>query len=79
MLSITYRFPTQGIKSEFGRKSDFDLKNNAASNSVFYCERHPNKSYTELGSRPFLGRLNVLAHSMGNRQSADKQKPSASN
>lgn len=79
MLSITYRFPTQGIKSEFGRKWDFDLKHTAASNSVFYCELHSNKSYTELGSKPFLERINVLAHSMGNRQSADKQKPSASN
>jgi hypothetical protein len=79
MLFITNRFPTQGIPSELGRIWDFDLKNTAASNSVFYCERYSNKSYTDLGSKPFLERINVLAHSMSNRQSADKQKPGASN
>lgn len=57
MLFITNRFPTQGIKSVVGRQWDFDLKNNAASNSVFYCERNSNKSYTEIGSTQFLERI----------------------
>ena len=57
MLFITNRFPTQSIKTIVGRDWNFDLKNNAASNSVFYCERQASKSYKEIGSKKFLERL----------------------
>lgn len=49
MLFITNRFPTQSIKSRVGRAFDFDLKNNAASNSVFYCRRLGKEKYEEIG------------------------------
>ena len=34
MLFVTNRFPEQSIRTRIGRKFDFDLDNNAASNSV---------------------------------------------
>lgn len=57
MIFITNRFPKQSIRSRVGRKFDFDLDNNAASNSVFFCERNGKKDYTEIGSIKFLSRL----------------------
>lgn len=57
MLFITNRFPKQSLQTTKGRKFDFDLKNNAASNSVFFCERNKTGDCTELGSIPFLQRL----------------------
>lgn len=57
MLFITNRFPKQSIRSRNGRKFDFDLNNNAASNSVFFCERTGENAYTEIGSIDFLSRL----------------------
>jgi len=56
MLFITNRFPKQSIRSRKGRKFDFDLDNNASSNSVFFCEKTGNNSYRELGSIDFLSR-----------------------
>lgn len=57
MLFITNRFPKQSIRTRVGRKFDFDLDNNAASNSVFFCERTGSRSYTEIGGIEFLSRL----------------------
>ena len=57
MLFITNRFPEQSIRTRVGRNFDFDLDNNAASNSVFFCERHGEGDYTEVGSINFLQRL----------------------
>jgi esterase/lipase superfamily enzyme len=57
MLFITNRFPEQSIRTRIGRKFNFDLDNNAASNSVFFCEHVKKKEYTEIGSIDFLQRL----------------------
>lgn len=57
MLFITNRYPRQGIQTVVGRKFDFDLNENAASNSVFFCERKKKDSYEEIGSVNFLNRL----------------------
>ena len=57
MLFITNRFPKQSIRTRVGRRFDFDLDNNAASNSVFFCERTGEKEYTEIGSVDFMTRL----------------------
>ena len=62
MLFITNRFPKQSIRTRVGRKFDFDLNNNAASNSVFFCERTGDQAYTETGSIEFLSRLKQLPH-----------------
>ncbi|WP_078122073.1 alpha/beta hydrolase [Thiosocius teredinicola] len=57
MLFVTNRFPTQSIRTKIGRNFDFDLNDNAASNSVFFCERKSKGEYIEIGSVGFLGRL----------------------
>ncbi|NOQ52203.1 MAG: alpha/beta hydrolase [Desulfuromonadaceae bacterium] len=57
MLFITNRFPKQSIRTRVGRKFDFDLDNNAAGNSVFFCERLGEKDYQEIGNIDFLTRL----------------------
>lgn len=57
MIFITNRFPKQSIRTRIGRKFDFDLNNNAASNSVYFCERLAEKQYKEIGSIDFLQRL----------------------
>ncbi len=57
MLFITNRFPKQSIQTRVGRKFDFDLRNNAASNSVYFCQRHGADQYTEIGSTNFLSIL----------------------
>jgi esterase/lipase superfamily enzyme len=57
MLFITNRFPTQSIKSRIGRAFDFDLKNNAASNSVFYCRRLGTDKYEEIGGFNLMSEL----------------------
>lgn len=54
MLFITNRFPKQSIRTRIGRKWDFDLDNNASSNSVYFCERESSDTYAEIGSIPFL-------------------------
>ena len=38
MLFVTNRFPNQSIRTRRGRRFTFDLRNNAPSNSVFFCE-----------------------------------------
>jgi esterase/lipase superfamily enzyme len=57
MLFVTNRYPRQSIRTRVGRRFDFDLDNNASSNSVYFCERHEPGSYTEVGSINFLQRL----------------------
>jgi esterase/lipase superfamily enzyme len=57
MLFITNRYPKQGIETVVGREFDFDLNENAASNSVFFCERKKKDSYQEIGSVDFLNGL----------------------
>ncbi len=63
MLFMTNRFPKQSIRSRVGRNFDFDLSDNAASNSVFFCERSGDEAYTEIGSIEFLSRLKESAYS----------------
>ena len=57
MLFVTNRFPKQNIESEIGRKFNFELKNNAPSNSVFFCEKGKGKTHKEIGSLEFLRRI----------------------
>ena len=57
MLFITNRFPTQTIRTRVGRAFDFDLKNNAASNSVFYCRRLEQDKYEEIGGFNLMSEL----------------------
>lgn len=57
MIFITNRFPEQSIRTRIGRKFDFDLDNNAASNSVFFCENVSEHENKEIGSIDFLKRL----------------------
>ncbi len=54
MLFITNRFPKQSIRTRAGRNFDFDLNINAASHSVFFCQRMAEGDYTEVGSIDFL-------------------------
>ena len=57
MLFITNRFPTQSIRTRVGRRFDFDLKNNAAANSVFYCRRLSDGNYEEIGGFNLMSEL----------------------
>lgn len=57
MLFITTRFPKQSIRTKPGRAFDFDLNNNAAGNSVYFCKRDAKEKYTEIGSKDFLIKL----------------------
>lgn len=57
MLFVTNRFPKGSIQTKVGRVFDFDLKNNAPGNSVFFCERGPTGVCTEIGGMNFLTRL----------------------
>ena len=57
MLFITNRFPAQSIRTRIGRNFDFDLKNNAPSNSVFYCRRLAEGHYQEVGSFNLMAAL----------------------
>lgn len=57
MLFITNRFPKQSIQSKVGRNFDFDLNNNAASNSIFFCERNSKDKHIEIGSLNLLAKL----------------------
>ena len=63
MLFITNRCPKQGIESKEGVKAtngrdyDFNLSENSASNSVYFCKRKKKNTYREVGSEGFLNRL----------------------
>lgn len=54
MLFITNRFPKGSILSRAGRKFSFDLRNNAPSNSVFFCQHHADGHCTEVMGEKFL-------------------------
>jgi len=56
MLFITNRFPKGSIQSEVGRKFEFDMDNNAPSNSVFFCQKQSDGSI-EVGGINFLTEL----------------------
>jgi len=57
MLFITNRVPKQGIETIIGRDFDFDLDNNSASNSMFFCERVSTRKTIEVGGMEFLQRI----------------------
>ncbi|MEN8207005.1 MAG: alpha/beta hydrolase [Pseudomonadota bacterium] len=57
MLFITNRYPKQGIETVIDRDFDFDLDENAASNSLFFCKRKKKGTYQEVGSESFLNSL----------------------
>ncbi|MDX7857969.1 alpha/beta hydrolase [Aeromonas caviae] len=57
MLFITNRYPKGSIQTRVGRKFEFDLRNNAPSNSVFFCKRNVDTSLTEVGGMNFLSEL----------------------
>ena len=62
MLFITNRFPKQSIRTRRGRRFDFDLNNNAPSNSVFFCERGEDGRCVEMGSIDFLAEVKKAAY-----------------
>lgn len=57
MLFITNRTIKNGIGLQAGRKIEFDLGNNLASQSVYYCRREGKNDYTEVGSLDFMADL----------------------
>lgn len=57
MLFITNRFPKASIRTRLGRTFAFDVNNNAASNSLFFCESGKDGEHTEIGSQPMFERL----------------------
>ncbi|MAG35159.1 MAG: hypothetical protein CL878_02775 [Dehalococcoidia bacterium] len=57
MLFVTNRFPKQGIETRIGRPFEFELNDNAAGNSMFFCERTDREVYREIGSVDLLQRL----------------------
>jgi esterase/lipase superfamily enzyme len=57
MLFITNRFPKQSIQSKVGRNFEFDLRNNAPSNSIFFCRRESDGTITEVGGLNFMSEL----------------------
>ena len=62
MLFITNRFPKGSIQSKVGRKFEFDLRNNAPSNSVFFCKKNSDGFITEVGGMNFLTELKQSEH-----------------
>jgi esterase/lipase superfamily enzyme len=54
MLFITNRLPKNNVEPELNPNFDFDLGNNAAGKSIFFCHRVGNKKYEEIGSAAFL-------------------------
>ncbi len=57
MLFITNRFPKGSLQTRVGRKFEFDLKNNAPSNSVFFCRREADGQISEVGGLNFMSEL----------------------
>jgi esterase/lipase superfamily enzyme len=62
MLFITNRFPVGSIQTKIGRKFEFNLKNNAPSNSMFFCKRHGDGTITEVGGMNFLSELKTCEY-----------------
>ena len=61
MLFITNRVLLESSHSESGRKISFDLNDNQALQSVFFCERHGENDYEELGSLSFFETLKTTS------------------
>ncbi len=57
MLFITNRALRQSSRSRANRSVDFDLDNNVAQQSLFFCRREGEGQYTEILSKPFLAAL----------------------
>lgn len=57
MLFIANRLPKGSIKTKTGRRFEFDLKNNAPCNSLFFCRRNVGGSNSEVGGMDFLSEL----------------------
>jgi esterase/lipase superfamily enzyme len=57
MLFITNREPKGSISTRIGRKFAFDLRKNAPSNSIYFCERTSADNYVEIGSTALMKRL----------------------
>ena len=57
MLFITNRNFRQSKRTRIGRKVDFDLNDNEAGQSVYFCERRDKESYVEIGNRNFFKAL----------------------
>ena len=62
MLFITNRYPKQKIEKDVMlTRFDFDESNNAAANTVFFCERKKKNTHAEIGSLTFFDRLKKSA------------------
>lgn len=57
MLFVTNRQIKQTPAFSEGRKIEFDLKNNQAGQSVYFCARHGMENYVELGNEAFFDQL----------------------
>ncbi len=57
MHFVTNRAFAEGPDTELGRKVTFDLTNNNALQSVFFCDAQPGGTITEIGSKAFLDAL----------------------
>lgn len=57
MLFITNRFPKGSIRTRLNRPFEFDLANNAPSNSVFFCQRQADGHCIEVGGINFMSSL----------------------
>ncbi len=57
MLFITNRALKQSSRSRAGRLISFDLSNNEAQQSIYFCRREDKDKYTEVTSKPFLEEL----------------------
>lgn len=57
MLFITNRALKEGYLTVPGRKVSFDLDDNSAQHSLYYCRRTSKGKYTEIGSGHFLQEL----------------------
>ena len=57
MLFITNRMLNQSHRFRRNRKVSFDLDNNEASQSVFFCRRNGPDDYAEIGGMAFLKEL----------------------
>ncbi len=60
MLFVTNRAFKEGIKSEPRRPLNFDLEDNSAQHSMYFCERAGKGKYVELGNEVFLKTLKDL-------------------
>ena len=60
MLFATNRTPKRSARTTINRKIAFDLQNTGAAQHMYFCERHGEEDYTEIGSKAFFERLRDL-------------------